>query len=88
MRVVQNFGSHWGILASDDEGDEKQDEQPEQQPQPRPRRRNVRGRGERGQPVHQQAPIGGPNFRGDMTGYFDQLSFSVNWIGGIMENMI
>ncbi|CAI9263700.1 unnamed protein product [Lactuca saligna] len=46
MRVVRNFGSHWGILASDDEGGEQSGDQPE--PQQRPQRRNVRGQGERG----------------------------------------
>ncbi|CAI9287552.1 unnamed protein product [Lactuca saligna] len=46
MRVVRNFGSHWGIVPSDAEG-EDEDDQPADQPapEPRPRRRNVRGRG-------------------------------------------
>ena len=49
MRVVRNFGSHWGLVHTDDEGDhgEHPGAQSEQQPQPRPRRRNVQGRRER-----------------------------------------
>lgn len=36
----------------------------------------------------QPAPIVGAEFGGDMTGYFDQLSLSVNWIGGTVENLV
>ncbi|CAI9276474.1 unnamed protein product [Lactuca saligna] len=91
MRVVRNFGSHWGIVPFDDEGNEgneQPDTQPEQQPQPCPRRRNVIGTGERGQPMHPPAPMVGSQIGDDMAGYFDQLSFSVNWIGGTTENMV
>ncbi|CAI9264637.1 unnamed protein product [Lactuca saligna] len=86
MRVVGNFGSHWGILLSDDEGGEQQGDQPE--PQQRTRWRNVRGGGERGQPMHPPAPMVGSHIGDDMVGYFDQLSLSVNWIGGTIENMV
>ena len=85
MRVVKNYGTHWGILRADDEEEDPAD-QPE--PQPRPRRRNVRGRGERGQPMYPPASMIGTPFGGDMAGYFDQLSLSVNWIGGTMENVV
>ena len=79
MRVVRNFGSHWGIVPSDVEGDDE-DDQPADQPAPelRPRRRNVRGRGDRGQPIHPPASMVGAPFGRDMAGYFDQLSLSVN----------
>ncbi|CAI9276637.1 unnamed protein product [Lactuca saligna] len=89
MRVVRNFGSHWGIVPSDAEG-EDEDDQPADQPapEPRPRRRNVRGRGDRGQPTHPTASMVGAPFGCDMAGYFDQLSLSVNWIGGTMENVV
>ncbi|CAI9299074.1 unnamed protein product [Lactuca saligna] len=88
-KVVRNYGSHWGIMNFNDDGDEQPNDQPKQQPQPMPRgRKNVRRRGEREQPVHQNAPMGGLNFRGDMTSYFDQLSLSVNWIGGMVENLV
>ncbi|CAI9293688.1 unnamed protein product [Lactuca saligna] len=89
MRVVRNFGSHWGIVPSDGEGDDG-DEQPADQPepQPRPRRRNVRRRGGCRQPMHPPTSMVGSPFGGDMAGYFDQLSFSVNWIGGTMENVV
>ncbi|CAI9259201.1 unnamed protein product [Lactuca saligna] len=81
MPVIRNCGAHWGIVPSDDEGnegDEQPDTQPKQQPQPRLRRRNVRGRGERGQPMHPPAPIVGSYIRDNMAGYFDQLSLRVN----------
>ena len=39
MRVVRNYGTHWGILNDNDDGDEQPTDQPE--PQQRPRRRNV-----------------------------------------------
>ena len=48
----------------------------------------MRGRGERGQSVHHNAPMGGTIFGGDMSGYFDQLNLSVNWIGGTVENFV
>ena len=87
--MVRNFGSHWGIVPSDVEGDDE-DDQPADQPapEPRPRRRNVRGRGDRGQPIHPPASMVGTPFGSDMAGYFDQLSLSVNWIGGTMENVV
>ncbi|CAI9295908.1 unnamed protein product [Lactuca saligna] len=89
MRVVRNFGSHWGIVPSDGEGDDG-DDQPADQPKPqlKPMRRNVRGRGERRQPMHPPASMVGAPFRSDMAGYFDQLSLSVNWISGTMENVV
>ncbi|CAI9260668.1 unnamed protein product [Lactuca saligna] len=76
MRVVRNFGSHWGIVPSDDEGnegDEQPDTQLEQQPKPRPRLRNVIGRGERGKPMHPPAPMVGSHIRDDMDwGYYGE----------------
>ncbi|CAI9300656.1 unnamed protein product [Lactuca saligna] len=83
MRVVRNFGSHWGIVPSDAEGvddDEELADQPASEP--RPRHGNVRGRGDRGQPIHPPASMVGTPFGSDMAGYFDHLSLSVNWIGG------
>ncbi|CAI9262719.1 unnamed protein product [Lactuca saligna] len=84
IRVVTNEGSHWSIPMDDDVVHQDQPA-----PKLRPRgRRNVRGRGDRGQPVHQNAPMGGPNFGGDMSGYYDQLALSVNWIGGMVKNLV
>lgn len=81
------MGTHWSIPNSDVEYVKKQQEDPEQQPRPRGRR-NVRGRRERGHPVRHNAPMGGANFGEEaMGGYFDQLSLSMNWIGGTVENM-
>ncbi|CAI9295657.1 unnamed protein product [Lactuca saligna] len=90
LRVVRNYGSHWGLIEIDDEGDdgEQPGEQSEQQPQPRHQIRNVRGQGERGQPMHHPAPMREPNFGGDMAKYFYSLSLSVNWIGGTVENLV
>ena len=86
MKAVKNYGTHWGILEDNDDGDEQPTDQPE--PQPRLRRRNVRGKGERGQPMHPPTSMVGAPFGGDMAGYFDQLSLSVNWIGGTMEIVV
>ena len=38
--------------------------------------------------MHPPAPMIGAPFGGDMVGYFDQLSLSVIWIGGTMENVL
>ena len=47
------------------------------------------GCGERGQSVRPNAPMGGASFGEEaMSGYFDQLYISINWIGGTMENMV
>lgn len=32
--------------------------------------------------------MGGATFGGDMSGYFDQMYLSVNWISGMVENMV
>ncbi|XP_023748846.1 uncharacterized protein LOC111897112 [Lactuca sativa] len=85
----KNYGTHWGILRDDDDEEEEEEEPADQpEPQPQPRRRNMRGRGERRQPMHPPASTVGPPFGSNMAGYFDQLSLSVNWIGGTMKNIV
>lgn len=91
MRVVRNYGTNWGIVYSDAEEDDDQSTEKRDQPAPQPRprgRSNVIGIGDKGQSVQQNAPLGGAHFRGNMLGYFEQLSLSVNWIGGTMETMV
>ncbi|CAI9270629.1 unnamed protein product [Lactuca saligna] len=85
MHVFVNMGSHWSMHV-DNYGEKIG--QPEQQPHLRGRR-NVHGRGDRGQPMHQNAPMeGAPLGEETMAGYFDQMSLSKKWIGGTMMNMI
>lgn len=75
MHVMVNMDSHWSIPV---DNNVEPYSQPELQSQPRGRR-NVRGCGERGQPVHHNTPMGGANFGKDaMVGYFDQMSLSMN----------
>ena len=38
--------------------------------------------------MHPPAPMVGSHFADDIVGYFDQLSLSVKWIGGTMENLV
>ena len=64
MCVVVNMGSHWRIPINDDVEPQAH---PEQQLWPRGRR-NVQGRGERGQPMHHNAPIGATFGRDVMPG--------------------
>lgn len=48
------------------------------------------GRGERGQLLHQNAPMRGADPFGEhiVAGYFDQMTLCMKWIGGTMENMM